>query len=40
MPAATPEQVINLFAERLNGGDVEGALALYEQRCHFRRPAR
>lgn len=35
MSATTPEQVINLFAERLNGGDVEGALALYERDATF-----
>jgi uncharacterized protein (TIGR02246 family) len=33
--ARTPEQVIELFAERLNAGDSEGALSLYEQDASF-----
>ena len=33
--AATPEDVDRLFAERVNAGDVEGALALYEQGATF-----
>jgi uncharacterized protein (TIGR02246 family) len=35
MRAETPEQVIELFAERLNEGDSEGALSLYEQDASF-----
>jgi uncharacterized protein (TIGR02246 family) len=35
MSAATPAQVIELFAERLNRGDVEGALALYDADATF-----
>jgi uncharacterized protein (TIGR02246 family) len=35
MRAGTPEQVIELFAERLNEGDSEGALSLYEQDASF-----
>jgi uncharacterized protein (TIGR02246 family) len=30
-----PEQVIEQFAERMTGGDVEGALALYEPEATF-----
>ena len=35
MSAVTPEQVIEQFAERLNQGDVEGALALYHEDATF-----
>lgn len=35
MRAETPEQVIELFAERLNEGDSESALALYERDATF-----
>lgn len=35
MKAETPEHVIELFTEALNGGDVEGALALYEPGATF-----
>jgi uncharacterized protein (TIGR02246 family) len=31
----TPERVIQRFAERLNEGDVEGALALYDSEATF-----
>jgi len=30
MAAKTPEEVDRLFAERVNAGDVDGVLALYE----------
>jgi ketosteroid isomerase-like protein len=33
--ATTPEQAIELFAERLNEGDVEGALGLYDANASF-----
>jgi uncharacterized protein (TIGR02246 family) len=35
MEMTTPEGVIRGFAERLNDGDVEGALALYEPEATF-----
>ena len=35
MTASTPEQVIELFAERLGEGDVEGALDLYDDEATF-----
>jgi uncharacterized protein (TIGR02246 family) len=35
MRAGTPEQVIELFTERLNEGDSEGALTLYEDNASF-----
>ncbi len=38
MPARLPEECDRIFAERLNGGDVEGVLALYEERgCYVLR---
>ena len=38
MPARTPEDCDRLFAERVNAGDVEGVLALYEDRgCYVLR---
>jgi uncharacterized protein (TIGR02246 family) len=39
--AATPGQVMESFAERLNAGDLEGVLALYDPNAVFAvRPAR
>ena len=35
MKAATPAQVIELFTEALNGGDIEGAISLYEPEATF-----
>ena len=35
MKAATPAQVIELFTEALNGGDIEGAMSLYEPEATF-----
>ena len=35
MKAESPEHVIDLFTEALNGGDVDGALALYEADATF-----
>lgn len=31
MAAGRPEELSGLFAERLNGGDLEGLLELYEE---------
>jgi uncharacterized protein (TIGR02246 family) len=35
MNATSPDQVIQLFSQRLNEGDLEGALALYEGGASF-----
>jgi uncharacterized protein (TIGR02246 family) len=35
MQAATPERAIALFSERLNEGDLEGAVALYDPEASF-----
>ena len=35
MKAATPAQVIELFTEALNGGDIEDAMSLYEPEATF-----
>ena len=35
MKAATPAQVIELLTEALNGGDIEGAMSLYEPEATF-----
>ena len=35
MRAESPAQVIELFAEALNGGDVDAAMALYEAEATF-----
>lgn len=35
MPARTPEDCDRLFAERLNAGDLDGLVALYEPRATF-----
>ena len=35
MPARTPQECDNLFEQRINAGDLEGLVALYERQATF-----